>query len=121
VAILFYGGYLVLDEKLTTDGIIAFLLYQLQLGENFYNLNSVITGLMESVGASRKVFEYMDRIPNIRNSGTLNTPITGCIEFSDVSFSYPTRAEMIVLKVLNFELMTMNQLTDQILEYKFSN
>lgn len=61
IGVLFYGGYLVLSEKMTEDGIIAFLLYQLQLGENFYNLNSVITGLMESVGASRKVLDFKTR------------------------------------------------------------
>lgn len=36
IGVLCYGGYLVLLERMTTDGIIAFLLYQVQLGENFY-------------------------------------------------------------------------------------
>lgn len=42
------------------------MLYQLQLGENFYMLNSVGTSLMECVGASRKVFEYIKREPKIK-------------------------------------------------------
>uniref|UniRef100_A0A1I8AYT8 ABC transmembrane type-1 domain-containing protein n=1 Tax=Meloidogyne hapla TaxID=6305 RepID=A0A1I8AYT8_MELHA len=66
VAILSYGGHLVLSGRMTADQMLAFMLYQLQLGENFYMLNSVGTSLMECVGASRKVFEYMKRVPKIK-------------------------------------------------------
>jgi ABC-type multidrug transport system fused ATPase/permease subunit len=36
VAVLWYGGHLVLSGRMTADGLISFLLYQLQLGENLY-------------------------------------------------------------------------------------
>ncbi|KAK6010365.1 ABC transporter transmembrane region, partial [Ostertagia ostertagi] len=34
VAVLFYGGHLVMSDMMTTDQLITFLLYQMQLGEN---------------------------------------------------------------------------------------
>ncbi|KAH7699911.1 Half-transporter 2 [Aphelenchoides avenae] len=104
IAVLFYGGHLVLTSKMTSSQIISFLLYQMQLGENFYNLNYVFTGLMESVGASRKVFEYMHRQPKISNDGALMLSVKGKVAFTDVSFTYPTRPNVAVLENLNFEI-----------------
>ena len=63
-------------------------------------MGAVWTGLMQSVGASRKVFEYIDKKPEISNDGQLEpTKLEGRIEFKDVSFSYPSRPETKVLKV----------------------
>lgn len=55
---------------------------------------------MQAAGASEKVFEYMDRTPNIGNSGSLTSAkVKGHIEFRNVDFAYPTRPESKVLKV----------------------
>ena len=100
---------------MTPDALFSFLLYQMQLGENisvcwvlfkignnikFQAIGSVFTGLMESVGASRKVFEYMKREPKINYTGTEKPPkINGKIDFENVTFSYPSRATTTVLDV----------------------
>ncbi|VDM61485.1 unnamed protein product [Angiostrongylus costaricensis] len=101
VAVLFYGGHLVMSDMMTVDELITFLLYQMQLGENLYNIGYVVTGLMECVGASRKVFEYMNRNPLIPNDGTMEPKLGGRIEFTDVYFTYPSRPNNPVLKGLN--------------------
>lgn len=36
VAVLFYGGHLVMTGKMEKEQLITFLLYQMQLGENLY-------------------------------------------------------------------------------------
>uniref|UniRef100_A0A915MYR1 ABC transmembrane type-1 domain-containing protein n=1 Tax=Meloidogyne javanica TaxID=6303 RepID=A0A915MYR1_MELJA len=107
VAILSYGGHLVLSGRMTADQMLAFMLYQLQLGENFYMLNSVGTSLMECVGASRKVFEYIKREPKIKlDKGELMPEkVLGKIEFCQVGFSYPTRPNTHVLKDLSFSIL----------------
>uniref|UniRef100_A0A914Z044 ATP-binding cassette sub-family B member 9 n=1 Tax=Panagrolaimus superbus TaxID=310955 RepID=A0A914Z044_9BILA len=103
VAILFYGGHLVLTDKMEVDGLFSFLLYQLQLGETLYNFGWVFTSLMESVGASRKVFEYLYRQPKITYNGMLKpTAIEGKVAFNDIVFSYPTRASTLVLNRVSF-------------------
>uniref|UniRef100_A0A7E4VA36 ABC transmembrane type-1 domain-containing protein n=1 Tax=Panagrellus redivivus TaxID=6233 RepID=A0A7E4VA36_PANRE len=105
VAILFYGGHLVLTKRMDVDSLFSFLLYQLQLGGSLYNVGFVLTGLMESVGASRKVFEYMHRKPRIAYDGTHKPDrINGHIVFHDVSFSYPTRPTATVLDGISFEV-----------------
>ena len=64
---------------------------------------------MESVGASRKVFEYMNREPTITYNGLIKpAAIEGNVSFNDVSFAYPTRPSTIVLNVRNFEYTLLN-------------
>lgn len=64
------------------------------------SIASVYTGLMQGVGAAEKVFEYLDRKPKHPADGT-EAPDTcaGLVEFKDVTFSYPTRPEIDILKV----------------------
>jgi len=61
---------------------------------------SVYTGLMQGVGAAEKVFEYLDRKPKQPAAGT-EAPDTcaGVVEFQDVTFAYPTRPDVDILKV----------------------
>uniref|UniRef100_A0A1I7UJF5 ABC-type antigen peptide transporter n=1 Tax=Caenorhabditis tropicalis TaxID=1561998 RepID=A0A1I7UJF5_9PELO len=103
VAVLWYGGHLVLTQKMKADLLVSFLLYQMQLGDNLRQMGEVWTGLMQSVGASRKVFEYIDREPQIQHLGEY-TPenVVGKIEFRNVHFSYPTRSDQPILKDLSF-------------------
>jgi len=55
---------------------------------------------MQSVGASRKVFEYIDRKPEIYTSGDcMPERLEGKIEFQGVHFAYPTRPDNEVLRV----------------------
>ena len=111
VAILFYGGHLVISKKMDVDGLFSFLLYQLQVGEALYNIGYVFTGLMESVGASRKVFEYMHRKPQIAYDGNVKPDtVSGEIGFHNVCFSYPTRPTTIVLDVSLVEVMLISNL-----------
>lgn len=64
------------------------------------SIASVYTGLMQGVGAAEKVFEYLDRKPKHPADGT-ETPETcgGLVEFKDITFAYPTRPEVDILKV----------------------
>ncbi|KAF8369219.1 haf-4 [Pristionchus pacificus] len=102
VAVLWYGGHLVLSGKMKKELLVSFLLYQMQLGDNLRQMGEVWTGLMQSVGASRKVFEYIDREPSIQHHGTCQQEVRGKIEFRNVHFSYPTRPHQPILRDLSF-------------------
>ena len=55
---------------------------------------------MQAAGASAKVFEYIDRKPELRSEGRLApAQLKGRIEFRDVTFTYPSRPDSQVLKV----------------------
>uniref|UniRef100_A0A0K0FUY3 ATP-binding cassette sub-family B member 9 (inferred by orthology to a human protein) n=1 Tax=Strongyloides venezuelensis TaxID=75913 RepID=A0A0K0FUY3_STRVS len=98
IGILSFGGYLCLTNSMTTDDLIKFLLYQMQLGENFYNLGWVFTNMMQAVGSSRKVFDYILRDPKIKNDGILKPLVKGDIKINNVQFSYKSRPDQIILQ-----------------------
>ncbi|KAK2911287.1 hypothetical protein Q8A67_003420 [Cirrhinus molitorella] len=105
VAILFYGGHLVVTNQMSGGTLISFIIYELELGEALESISSVYTGLMQGVGAAEKVFEYIDRKPKHNLDGQ-ESPETfeGQVEFKNVTFAYPTRPEMDILKNVSFSL-----------------
>lgn len=61
---------------------------------------------METVGASKKVFELFDRQPKMaltyNDAGEKELVPKGDIEFRSVSFTYPSRPSVKVLKVKKY-------------------
>ncbi|XP_042276382.1 ATP-binding cassette sub-family B member 9 [Thunnus maccoyii] len=105
VAILYYGGYLVVTGQMSSGALISFFIYMLELGECLESIASVYTGLMQGVGAAEKVFEYLDRKPKHPADGTeAPDACNGLVEFKDVTFAYPTRPETDILKGVSFTL-----------------
>ncbi|KAL6732530.1 hypothetical protein Aduo_003282 [Ancylostoma duodenale] len=101
--VLWYGGHLVIQGKIESGLLVSFLLYQFQLGENLRELGEVWNGLMQAVGASRKVFEFIDRDPKVKNDGKYAPEkLIGRIEFKNVQFSYPIRPDLPIMEDLTF-------------------
>lgn len=77
----------------------------------FQSIGGVYTGLMQAVGASEKVFEYINRKPALPNEGK-HAPekLDGRLEFKNVCFSYPTRPDSTVLNVSNIAHTHVRQL-----------
>ena len=69
----------------------------------FQSIAWTFTGLMQAVGASEKVFEFIDRKPEIKHDSGKYIPqsFEGRIEFKNVNFTYPSRPDAPVLKVTN--------------------
>lgn len=54
----------------------------------------------KAVGASEKIFEYVDRKPEIPPDGTLAPQtLNGHVRFENITFAYPKRPDTNVLKV----------------------
>ncbi|KAF8366443.1 haf-9 [Pristionchus pacificus] len=101
--VLWYGGHLVILKQVDPGLLVSFLLYQFQLGENLRELGEVWNGLMQAVGASRKVFEFIDRDPKVKNTGTKKPEkMVGRIEFKNVKFSYPIRPDLPIMEDISF-------------------
>nr|QNH67877.1 ATP-binding cassette transporter subfamily B member 10-like protein [Brachionus rotundiformis] len=99
--VLWYGGKLVHDKKISTGILASFLMYTLQVAMAFAFLSSVYGDFMQALGASQRIFELLDRDPLIKlNSGIIpadEDSFDGSIEFEKVDFSYPTRPQSQVL------------------------
>ncbi|TSK17946.1 Antigen peptide transporter 2 [Bagarius yarrelli] len=105
VAVLYYGRLFVQYRQMTTGHLVSFILYHSDLANNIRTLIYIFGDMLNSVGAAGKVFEYLDRKPEIITDGTLEPEeLKGHISFQNVTFSYPTRPDHKVLEEFNLEL-----------------
>ncbi|KAL6729428.1 hypothetical protein Aduo_000482 [Ancylostoma duodenale] len=104
VAVLVYGGHLVMTGRMTSANLITFIFYQRQLDYYIYWLAFEVAGIMDCVGASRKVFEYMHRKPAMPFDGEHRPTVQGTVCFNDVYFTYPSSPSTPVLKGLNLTI-----------------
>ncbi|EPB73131.1 putative antigen peptide transporter-like 2 [Ancylostoma ceylanicum] len=103
--ILLYGGHLVFSDKMSSGILVTYILYLEQLENNLYILGSAMTQVMNCVGASRKIFAYMNNNSDKTHSDGKEKPeITGKIELTSVNFSYPSRPNRNVLEDVNLTL-----------------
>jgi len=103
--VLWYGGRLVIDGKMTVGDLTSFILYAMTVAISVGALGSLWTDFMSASGAARRVFEILDRQPLIplRGGQTLRA-VEGFLEFQSVQFSYPSRPDVVVLEQLNLSI-----------------
>ncbi|XP_060754915.1 antigen peptide transporter 2-like [Neoarius graeffei] len=105
VAMLYYGRLFITYGQMTTGNLVSFILYQSDLADNIRTLIYIFGDMLNSVGAAGKVFEYLDRKPEVSTDGTLEPEeLKGHISFQNITFSYPTRPDRNVLEDFNLEL-----------------
>ena len=106
LVILYFGGHLVIQGRLSGGHLVSFILYSIEIGYAFDSIGDVYTGLMEAVGASKNVLVYIERKPEVKNDGTFepDSGIAGNVEFRHVSFAYPSRVDIPVLHDINFSI-----------------
>jgi ATP-binding cassette, subfamily B, bacterial MsbA len=90
VFVLWQGGLLVLDGKLTAGALVGFLLYTITIAASIGALATSFTTYQEAVGAAERVFEILEMHPSIADPAApvpLPAP-RGQVAFEDVSFRY---------------------------------
>jgi len=101
VAVGWFGASLVQSGDLKVGELFSFIFYTSFIGFSIAGLGDIYTQLQRSIGASERVQELL-ALADESDAGTDTYKFKGDIEFSTVSFSYPTRPEYPVLKGLNF-------------------
>ena len=60
---------------------------------------------MKAIGATQRVFELMEREPAVRAKGGLHLyEVLGNVKVDNISFSYPARPDVTVLRDVSMEL-----------------
>ncbi|KAK7252408.1 hypothetical protein RIF29_36329 [Crotalaria pallida] len=103
IAVLF-GGISILAGHITAEKLTKFILYSEWLIFSTWWVGDNISNLMQSVGASEKVFHLMDLASSSQfiTRGVKLQSLTGQIEFLNVSFHYPSRPTVSVVQLVNF-------------------
>ncbi|OQS05969.1 ATP-binding cassette sub-family B member 10, mitochondrial-like, partial [Thraustotheca clavata] len=104
LAVLGYGGSMVAENALTVGELSSFLMYTLYVGFSFAGMSSFYSDIMKGIGASQRVFELVDRVPEVVSSVNpkhLPAELKGDIEFKNIKFSYPARPEATIFDGLS--------------------
>jgi len=113
--LLLVGSVMIQRGTLTSEILLAFMLYQGQLQNEMMNLFNSYSSLVKSTGAGDKIFELLDRQPPAPGIGSQqvqlrlgnDTPINDesvRIQFENVEFSYPSRPNTLILKGINLNI-----------------
>ena len=96
---------LITRGELTGGTLISFAFYQMSLSDAINTIGWVFSGMMDALGASEKVLQYIDRQPVTKPRGS-HTPksVRGVLEFKDVRFAYPSRPDAPVLNGVSFRV-----------------
>ncbi|XP_043706460.1 ABC transporter B family member 26, chloroplastic isoform X2 [Telopea speciosissima] len=100
------GGMSIMTGHLTAEQLTKFIMYCEWLIYSTWRIGDNLSSLMQSVGASEKVFQLMDLAPGDQflSKGIKLQRLMGHIEFMDVSFHYPSRVMVPVLQHLNVSI-----------------
>lgn len=106
VVVVVYGAYLTITGTMTAGSLTSFILYSLTVGSSVSSLSGLYTTAMKAAGASRRVFQLLDRVSSMPKSGD-KCPIgnpDGDVELDDVWFAYPSRPSHMVLKGITLKM-----------------
>ncbi|CAI9093012.1 OLC1v1028409C1 [Oldenlandia corymbosa var. corymbosa] len=100
------GGTFILTGRITAEQLTKFILYSEWLIYSTWWVGDNLSSLMQSVGASEKVFQLMD-LPSSNqfvSEGSQLQRLAGHIQLSDVSFRYASRPTVPVLQHINLDV-----------------
>ena len=105
VAILWYGGMLVINGQLTLGELVAFTTYVAQLVTPVRYLGMVLPAIAMAGASAERIFEILDTPPAVSEESGAPAVLfqRGEVRFEHVSFAYGRHSD--VLKDITFEVL----------------
>lgn len=104
LVVIFTGGMLYINGSISDIGVIAqFILYINMLTWPVASLGWVSTMIQEAKASQKRINEFLQEEPDIKNNTTEHTPIEGHTTFKNVSFVYEDTG-IEALKNISFDL-----------------
>lgn len=97
VAIIWFGGREVIDGRLSTGSLVAFLIYAINISNPIKRLSRLYANIQRSLAAAERVFYLLDKeidVQEIANAKQL-TLSAGEVQFENVSFAYNENSPVI--------------------------
>ncbi|XP_059059693.1 mitochondrial potassium channel ATP-binding subunit [Achroia grisella] len=104
---MFLGGHLMSSGSMSAGDVMAFLVNAQTVQRSVAQLSLLFGSVVKGLSAGGRVFEYINKEPHMDTSGTKVIKyheLHGDIEFKNVTFAYPTRSEVAVLKNFNLKI-----------------
>ena len=100
---VWYGGKLVIENKIDYGNITEFIYYIFQLTWPFASLGWVTSLIQRAAASQQRVNEFMETKPSVQNENFDIYPVNGDVEFRNVSFTYPDN-QVTALRNISFHL-----------------
>jgi ABC transporter fused permease/ATP-binding protein len=104
VGVMWYGATLVQNGELTVGDLLSFVLYTTFIGGSIAGLGDLFGQIQKAIGASERILEILEETEEVESKEQESINIEGEIAYENVTFSYPTRKEMPVLKNISFHV-----------------
>jgi ATP-binding cassette, subfamily B, bacterial len=105
--ILWQGALMVEQGMMDVGDLFSFIIYTGIIGGAIAGLGNLYTALAGSIGATERIQELLDREQEVQihdYNDELYPRFEGEIEYKNVSFTYPARPEIEVLKEISFQI-----------------
>lgn len=113
VAVIWRGALLISTGEMSSTGdLFSFIIYSGFIGGSITGLAEVYTSIQKSMGATENLLEILDEPAEPITDSALVLPehhLSGEISFHQVSFHYPSREDMRVLKDVSFTVAADQQ------------
>jgi ATP-binding cassette subfamily B protein len=100
--VLWYGTTLLLDGRLKNGDLLGFTIYTIFIGGSIGSFADLYSNLQRSIGATQRVRELLNEPAEPLEVVTRVARFRGDVRFDRVTFAYPARPEVQVLKNLSF-------------------
>ncbi len=105
IAILWFGGKLIVGGDMLTGELISFISYVTQILMSLMMVSFGFVSIVMSRASVVRIVEVLSEEVDIKNSATDDFEVeSGAIEFSDVSFSYSKDTENLALENINLKI-----------------
>ncbi|MNV30771.1 putative multidrug export ATP-binding/permease protein [compost metagenome] len=106
IAVIWYGAALVSIHEMTVGDLTTYILYSMFVAGSMGSFPELYANIQRSLGASERILEILDEPQeNLNVKPTckeIHKTMTGKLSFNHVSFAYPSRPDIEILKDINF-------------------
>ncbi len=113
VAVIWQGVNLIAAGELEVGELFSFVIYSGFIGGSIGGFANVYANIQKAIGATEELMEILEEpVEDLQEAESTQTlpGFAGKVTFRDISFHYPSRPDIAVLKNVNFEALPGEQI-----------
>ncbi len=99
--VAWFGARMLAHGEINGTNFVSFILFSIFVGASLGSFPEIISQFQATAGATERLRELLDTAPE-RTDGDPDAKLTGYLAFENLSFRYPSRPDVQVLKNLDF-------------------
>lgn len=101
--VTWYGAQMLANGQINGTNFVSFILFSIFVGASLGSFPEIISQFQQTAGATERLRELLDTAPE-RTDGDAQVKLGGALAFANLSFRYPSRPDVQVLKDLTFDV-----------------